>query len=116
MRRLAMIAVVLGALALSPRGAAAGEVGSTLGKYSVAGAGVGALLGSATATLPYLQSHEPYDFLTGAGIGMLAGAGVGFILGIVDLANPADVAMAPKEGFQVAWQPTSLTAGYTVRF
>lgn len=94
----------------------AGEVGGTLGKYSVAGAGVGALLGSAAATLPYLQSKEPYDFLTGAGIGMLSGAGVGFILGIIDLANPADVAQAPGDGFQVAWMPQAMQARYSFRF
>lgn len=114
MRRLGLI-LVLAAL-LAPRGSQAGEVGSTLGKYSIAGAGVGALLGSAAATLPYLQSQEPYDFLTGAGIGMLAGCGVGFILGIVDLANPADTAAAPREGWSLAWQPQALSAAYSVRF
>jgi hypothetical protein len=114
MRRLSLLLALL--LALGPVTLRAGEVGSTLGKYSVAGAGVGALLGSATATLPYLTSKEPFDFLTGAGIGMLAGAGVGFILGIVDLANPADAALAPHEGFQVALQPQALQASYSFRF
>jgi hypothetical protein len=114
MRRALLVILLLAAA--GSRTASAGEVGGTLGKYSVAGAGVGALLGSAAATLPYLQSKEPYDFLTGAGIGMLSGAGVGFILGVIDLANPADVAKAPGEGFQVAWMPQAMQASYSFRF
>jgi hypothetical protein len=118
MRRAALI-LSLSVLALAaPRLAQAGEVGGTLGKYSVAGAGVGALLGAATATLPYLSSKEPYDFFTGAGIGMLSGAGIGFILGVVDLANPSDVAVAPgpPEGLDLAWTPQALRASYSFRF
>jgi hypothetical protein len=118
MRRL-LLALPVAILCLTVRPALAGEVGGTLGKYSVAGAGVGALLGSAAATIPYLQSGEPYDFYTGAGIGLLAGAGVGFILGIVDLANPADVARAPglpPEGLRLAWTLPSLRVDYSVRF
>jgi hypothetical protein len=115
MRRLALL-LLLTAFAAQPL--RAGEVGSTLGKYSVAGAGVGALLGSATATLPYLTSKEPFDFLTGAGVGMLAGAGVGFILGIVDLANPADVAALPgtRPGLDLAWSPAQVSAKYSFSF
>lgn len=116
MRRIALLAILAACLsqsALLP----AGEVGSTLGKYSVAGAGVGALLGSAAATLPYLQSKEPYDFLTGAGIGLLAGSTVGFILGIVDLAHPAQTAaLGPPEGLQLAWTPAAVEARWTVNF
>jgi hypothetical protein len=91
----ALLAALLIAVSLgSP--ARAGEVGSTLGAYTSAGAGVGALLGSAAATIPYLQSKQPYDFLTGAGLGMLGGSVAGFILGMVDLANPA--AEQPQAG------------------
>lgn len=114
MRRIACILILLAAMA--PSAAKAGEVGSTLGRYSVAGAGVGALLGSAAATLPYLQSKEPYDFLTGAGIGLLAGCGVGFVLGIVDLANPAETAMAPKQGWALAFAPAAMQASYSITF
>lgn len=113
MRRLALILGLCLALAPALR---AGEVGSTLGRYSVAGAGVGALLGTVGGTLPFLQSQQPYDFLVGAGAGMLAGAGVGLILGIIDLANPAETALAPHEGFQMAFSPQAVQAGYTLRF
>jgi hypothetical protein len=113
MRRLLLIAVLMTTLA---RPAMAGEVGGTLGKYSVAGMGVGALLGSAAATLPYLQSQEPYDFLVGAGLGMLAGAGVGFVLGMVDLANPAATAAVPSKGWALAWAPQRLQARYSLSF
>lgn len=119
MRRLALVFVLL-VLAAGVRPLHAGEVGSTLGKYSIAGAGVGALLGSAAATLPYLQSKEPYDFLAGAGLGMLCGTGVGFILGIVDLANPgqdaADTALGPPQGFSLALLPDSVHASWTLSF
>ncbi len=115
LRRAAFALMLCAGLLVAPA-LRAGEVGKTLGKYSMAGAGVGALLGSAAATVPYLQSKQPYDFLTGAGIGMLAGCGVGFILGVVDLANPADAAMAPAEGWALAWQPQGMSAAYSVRF
>lgn len=119
MRRL-VLSLFMAALAGFALPAHAGEVGSTLGKYSIAGAGVGALLGSAAATLPYLQSKEPYDFLAGAGLGMLCGSGVGFILGMVDLANPGQEAPAaslkPAEGFSLAWLPQSVHASWTLSF
>lgn len=116
MPRLALILLL--ALAPAGQGLRAGEVGSTLGKYSVAGAGVGALLGAVAATLPYLQSQEPYDFLTGAGVGLLAGSGVGFVLGIVDLANPPESALTapPPEGWALALGPGTLAASYRLRF
>lgn len=102
------------------RGAQAGEVGSTLGKYASAGAGVGALLGSAAATIPYLQSKEPYDFLTGAGIGLLGGAVAGFILGMVDVANPAPIVETPQAlkptGLFVAWTPENARLSWTTSF
>ncbi len=99
------LAVLLAASLASP--GRAGEVGSTLGKYSAAGAGVGALLGTAAATIPYLQSKQSYDFLTGAGIGLLSGSVIGFILGMVDLANPApEQARAPQvEGLVLSFTP-----------
>ena len=75
-----------------------GVVGSTLGRYSLGGAGIGALLGSATATVSYLNSRQPFDFLTGAGAGCAVGAGVGLIFGIIDLATMKDE--APAEGQQ----------------
>ena len=100
--------------------ARAGEVGSTLGKYASAGAGVGALLGTAAATIPYLQSKEPYDFLTGAGIGLLGGSIAGFILGLVDVANPApeQAAQAPQapEGLFIAWTPQRATMAWSTSF
>ena len=98
--------------------AQAGEVGSTLGKYASAGAGVGALLGSAAATIPYLQSKEPYDFLTGAGIGMLGGSVAGFILGMIDVANPAPeqpAAQAPH-GLFLAWTPNQAQVAWSTSF
>jgi hypothetical protein len=112
MRALLVALLIAGSLA---RPARAGEVGYTLGSYASAGAGVGALLGSAAATIPYLQSHQPYDFLTGAGIGLLGGSVVGFILGMVDLANPAaeqaqpQAALAPALFLALTPQKAELT-------
>jgi hypothetical protein len=111
-----LAAAVLAALIALPGAARCGEVGDTLGEYSSAGAGVGAVLGAAAATLPYLQNKQPFDYLTGAGIGLVAGCGIGFCLGIVDLANKDDDAMGPRPGLSVAWGPTAVTARYTVRF
>ena len=56
MLRRAAFALLLCTAVLVAPALHAGEVGKTLGKYSMAGAGVGALLGSAAATVPYLQS------------------------------------------------------------
>jgi hypothetical protein len=112
MRRLwAVLALVL-ALAAQSR---AGEVGSKLADYSSAGAGVGALVGTAVATVPYLQSGNPYDFYTGAGIGLLTGCGIGFILGCVDVATD-DTAQVPGTGFQMACVPGGWRASYTLLF
>ena len=111
-----LLAVVLSMSVLSPAGA--GEVGSTLGKYASAGAGIGALLGSAAATIPYLQSKQPYDFLTGAGIGMLGGSVTGFILGMIDVANPAPeqpAALAPH-GLFLAWTPRQAEVAWSTSF
>ena len=78
----------LAAFCLSLPGLAqAGLIGKALGKYAAAGAGIGAFVGAAAATVPYLQSRQPYDFYTGAGAGLLAGASLGFMLGIVDVAT-----------------------------
>jgi hypothetical protein len=95
--------------------ARAGEVGTKLADYSSAGAGVGALVGAAVATVPYLQSNNPYDFYTGAGIGLLAGSGVGFLLGCVDVASD-DSAQGPRTGFQMAYVPGGWCASYTLLF
>ncbi|HTB34810.1 MAG TPA: hypothetical protein VK842_08105, partial [bacterium] len=91
------------------------EVGTKLADYSSAGAGVGALVGAAVATVPYLQSNNPYDFYTGAGIGLLAGSGIGFILGCVDVASD-DTAQGPRTGFQMACVPGGWRASYTLQF
>lgn len=96
----------------------AGEVGGTLGKYSSAGAGVGALLGTAAATIPYLQSKQPYDFLTGAGIGLLGGSIAGFILGIVDVANPPQETALNRtpEGLVLALSPLEAKVAWNLTF
>jgi len=112
MRRFALLALFT--LALTAR-AQAGEVGSKLAGYSSAGAGVGALVGAAVATVPYLQSNNSYDFYTGAGIGLLAGSGIGFILGAIDVASD-DTALGPRNGFQVACAPGGWRASYTLLF
>jgi hypothetical protein len=114
----ALLAAVVLSMALLAGPARAGEVGSTLGAYSSAGAGVGALLGSAAATIPYLQSKQPYDFLTGAGIGLLGGSVAGFILGLVDLANPAaEQAQAAKpQGLFLALTPRTAQLAWTTDF
>lgn len=114
MRRLAMVLVVLAAAPALQ----AGEIGAKLATYASAGAGVGAVLGTAVATVPYLQSKEPYDFYTGAGAGMLAGASVGFLLGILDLATiPAEDAAAPSlDGLKLALLPGGWVARYSKSF
>jgi hypothetical protein len=106
-------------MVLSSAGATrAGEVGSTLGRYASAGAGVGALLGAAAATIPYLQSKQPYDFLTGAGIGLLGGSVAGFILGMVDVANPVPetAASLPVHGLQLALSPVEAKLAWSTTF
>jgi hypothetical protein len=112
MRRLWTVLAL--ALALAAR-AQAGEVGTKLADYSSAGAGVGALVGAAVATVPYLQSKNSYDYYTGAGVGMLAGAGLGFLLGCVDVASD-DSAQGPRTGFQMACLPGGWRASYTLLF
>jgi hypothetical protein len=97
----------------------AGQVGSTLGKYSVAGAGVGALLGSAAATVPYLQSKQPHDFFVGAGVGMLSGAVVGYILGVIDLAGAKSAVQTEArsmEGLKVAWSDRQFSFAWNTTF
>lgn len=85
--RLLRIALVLSFFAGLPGLLQAGLIGKTLGKYAAAGAGIGAFVGTAAATVPYLQSRQPYDFYTGAGAGLLAGASLGFMLGIIDVST-----------------------------
>jgi hypothetical protein len=112
MRRAWMVLALFLALATQAR---AGEVGTKLADYSSAGAGVGALVGAAVATVPYLQSGNSFDFYTGAGIGLLAGSGLGFILGCVDVASD-DSAQGPRTGFQMACMPGGWRASYTLVF
>jgi hypothetical protein len=107
--------VFLGLVLLLAARAQAGEVGTKLADYSSAGAGVGALVGAAVATVPYLQSNNSYDFYTGAGIGLLAGSGIGFILGCVDVASD-ETAQGPRTGFQMACIPGGWRASYTLLF
>jgi hypothetical protein len=51
---------------------------------------------------------------------MLCGSGVGFILGMVDLANPGsagvEAAQAKPDGFALAWQPKAVQASWTLSF
>ena len=116
MRRLllALLLVCLG------RGLAAGVIGSKLGGYASAGAGVGALIGAAAATVPYLQSHNAYDYYTGAGAGMLAGAGLGFLLGVLDVATNdnggSQASLGRLDGLALAWQPGGMAASYRFIF
>ena len=81
----AMILMLM--LGLLPQNAVAGKVGGTMARYSLAGAGIGALLGAASATIPYLSDHQSFDFSVGAGAGAAGGAVCGLIFGIVDLAT-----------------------------
>jgi hypothetical protein len=112
-----VLGCLLAALALLPRSGTCGEVGDTMGAYGSAGAGVGALLGSAAAAIPYFQTKQPMDFLTGAGVGMLAGCGLGLVLGIVDLSNQNDDAFGgPRPGLSLAWTPQAMAASWTVKF
>lgn len=115
MRR-AVAVLALALVALLPVRGRCGVVGDTMGAYATAGMGVGALIGSAAATLPYTQTKQPLDFLTGAGIGMVVGCGVGMILGAVDLANHEDDAMGPNPGLALAWTPHAMAASWTMRF
>jgi len=64
-----------------------GEAGKTFAGYALGGAALGALLGSAGATVPYLNDKQSFDFLVGAGGGALAGSVTGLILGIFDVAS-----------------------------
>jgi len=119
MKRLRIVILSLAMLAWA-QAAQAGKVGSTLSNYTLGGAGVGALLGTAAATIPYLSSNNAYDFYTGAGAGILAGAGLGFIFGIIDLATAApEERIAPearKEGLFLAWQGERSYLIYCARF
>ncbi len=113
MRRLVLILLMFALLGQ----AHAGPIGLRLGKYSIAGAGLGALLGAVTATMPYLQSKEPYDFLVGAGVGLLAGASAGFILGVVDVTNdPPKAEQARAEGPWLALLPRGAAIGFSKSF
>jgi|GEM_PF-2797091 hypothetical protein len=116
MRRLVLVLMLL---ALG-RGLAAGEIGAKLSAYASAGAGVGALVGAAAATVPFMQSHNAYDYYTGAGGGLLAGAGLGFILGVIDVATASDDApqasLDKLKGLAVAWQPGGMAASYSFTF
>ena len=117
MRRLGLAFLIIASLWGRP--AKAGEVASTLGDYASAGAGIGALLGTAAATIPYLQSKQPYDFFTGAGVGLLSGSVVGLILGMVDVATPpADQATGflPVQGLNVAFSPQAAQVTWTQSF
>ena len=114
LRPAALLSLMVLGLALSGS-ARAGKVGDTVARYTLGGAGVGALLGAATATVPYLTSKQPFDFYAGAGVGTLAGAGVGFIFGIIDLVTevPADqpAAMLPRPERQFFAFNTGATTG-----
>lgn len=84
--RLAVLLLFSAAL-LAPGSARAGKVGGTLARYALGGIGIGALLGAASATVPYLTDKQGFDFYVGAGAGSLAGVTAGLIFGIVDLAT-----------------------------
>lgn len=81
------LAVFVLCLALMPLQARAGKVGGTMARYALGGAGIGALLGAAAATVPYLSDKQSFDFSVGAGAGALAGAACGLIFAIVDLST-----------------------------
>jgi hypothetical protein len=71
--------------------------------------------------VPYLQSHEPYDFLTGAGVGMLGGAVLGYILGVVDLAGAEPEAAAqahthPLNGLNLAFNSRQWSLAWNATF
>jgi hypothetical protein len=82
-----LLAVLIMPLMLLPSQARAGKIGGTLARYVLGGAGIGAALGAAAATVPYLNDHQSFDFSVGAGGGAVAGAVGGLIFGIIDLAT-----------------------------
>jgi hypothetical protein len=88
--RSSLMVSLVTALILAPSLGHAGKIGGTLARYCMGGAGVGAVLGAITATVPYLNDKQPFDFAVGAGAGALTGVGVGLIFGIVDLATDQD--------------------------
>ena len=90
MKKLFTVMALAALLASAPQPGHCGKVGGTLARYCLGGAGVGALLGAASATIPYLNSHQGFDFVTGAGVGTLAGVSAGLIFGIIDLATLKD--------------------------
>jgi len=107
-------------LLAAARSLPAGEIATKLSAYTSAGVGVGALVGAAAATVPYMNSHNAYDYYTGAGGGLLAGAGLGFILGVIDVATSSDESPQARleqlQGLELAWQPGGVVAGYRFTF
>lgn len=89
MHKMVALILLLSLLAV-PTVSSAGKVTNTLGRYSVGGAGIGALLGAGGATITYLKSGDSFDFVTGGGLGLLAGAGLGYLLGVIDLMTSSD--------------------------
>ncbi len=86
--------VLLGAWSAC-RPAAAAQTGALMARYTTGGAALGALLGSVSATIPYLNDKQSFDFVVGGGAGALAGCGVGLILGMVDVATRTDLSNNP---------------------
>ncbi len=119
MKLLRLLVIIFAFLVAVPR-VHAGKIGSTLSNYALGGAGVGALIGTASATIPYLSSNNTWDFYTGAGAGILAGAGLGFIFGMIDLATEApEERVAPQarqDGLFLAWQGERSYLIYCARF
>ena len=108
---------LLAALALLPGSGSCGEVGDTMGAYASAGAGVGALLGSTAAAIPYTSSQAPLDFMTGAGghAGGLRDRNCARHRGPVPTGT-TPASGQPRPGLSVAWTPQALAASWTVKF
>ena len=67
------------------------ETGFTTSTYVLGGSGIGALLGTVVAILPYLNDGKGKNFSIGMGVGSLVGASVGLGLAIVEInSNPSD--------------------------
>ena len=61
------------------------DTGFTVSEYLAGGTGIGALIGTVVAVIPYMRDGDPEDFTVGAGLGGLIGASLGLTFAVLDI-------------------------------